>query len=305
MEALKSGASRVTESQVPEDRVQFDASRHVRLVPPLQDKDLDSYFLTFEHTASTLGWPSDKWSILLSTALKGKAQVAYASIDPVDRISYEKVKVAILKAYELVPEAYRQKFRKLRKADNDTYVEYVRDQERLFDRWCKSRKVDTKEGLKNLVLLEDFKDNLPKEVRSHLDDLDIDDVKVAARRADDYVVTHKLSENTSSSGYGGKKAGYFKAKGKKPFNGQNGQVNQGPKGSTQSQGQGQGQSSGQGANKQWCDHHGWWNHTSENCKFLFLSQHRKVVIHIRTKIMQFSLANLKVPKVTQRTQSCP
>ena len=42
----------------------FDASKDVRLVPQFQDKDLDSYFVNFEHTTTTLGWPSDKWSIL-------------------------------------------------------------------------------------------------------------------------------------------------------------------------------------------------------------------------------------------------
>ena len=67
----------------------FDASIHVLLVLQFQDKDIDSYFVTFEHTANTLGWPKDKWSILLSSALKGRAQIAYAAMDPQDRCSYD------------------------------------------------------------------------------------------------------------------------------------------------------------------------------------------------------------------------
>lgn len=46
--------------------------------------------------------------------------------------------------------------------------------------------------------MEDFRDNVPKNMRMHLDDLNITDVKTAARRADDYSVTHKLAENNGS-----------------------------------------------------------------------------------------------------------
>ena len=45
---------------------------------------------------------------------------------------YDKVRKAILKAYELVPEAYRQKFRNARKQDGQTYVEFAREKEVLM-----------------------------------------------------------------------------------------------------------------------------------------------------------------------------
>ena len=48
----------------------------------------------------TLGWPQDKWTILLSIVLKG--QIAHANMEPVDKYNYELVKEAILKLYELV-----------------------------------------------------------------------------------------------------------------------------------------------------------------------------------------------------------
>ena len=66
----------------------FNVAANVKLVPLFQDKDLEAYFSTFEHTAMTLEWPQDKWTILLSTALKGKAQVAYANVEPVDKYNY-------------------------------------------------------------------------------------------------------------------------------------------------------------------------------------------------------------------------
>jgi hypothetical protein len=43
--------------------------------------------------------------------------------------NYEEVKEAILKAYELVTEAYRQKCRSCRKRDDQTHVDFAREKE--------------------------------------------------------------------------------------------------------------------------------------------------------------------------------
>lgn len=50
-----------------------------------------------------------------------------------DGLNYDKVKSAILRAYELVPEAYRQRFRNLRKASNQTHIDFAREKAILFD----------------------------------------------------------------------------------------------------------------------------------------------------------------------------
>ena len=173
----------------------FNVAVNVKLVPLFQDKDLEAYFSTFEHTAMILEWPQDKWTILLSTALKGKAQVAYANVEPVDKYDYELVIEAILKASELVPEAYRQNFRSHAKSDSQTWTEYLKDKERLFDTWTKSRNTVSLADIKNLILLEEFRNHVAKLLRLHLDDLDVTDAKQAAKRADDYTVAHKLQGN--------------------------------------------------------------------------------------------------------------
>ena len=54
----------------------------------------------------------------------------------------DSVKQLILKGYELVPEAYRQKFRNQEKGISETYVEFARTKEQLFDRWCSSQEID-------------------------------------------------------------------------------------------------------------------------------------------------------------------
>ena len=35
----------------------FDVTKHIRLVPPFQEKEVDKYFLHFEKVAENLKWP--------------------------------------------------------------------------------------------------------------------------------------------------------------------------------------------------------------------------------------------------------
>lgn len=61
----------------------------------------------------------------------------------VDCKVYTKVKAAVLKAYELMAEAYHQRFRGWRKTGKQTYVEFARDLVLHFDRWCKAAEIET------------------------------------------------------------------------------------------------------------------------------------------------------------------
>ena len=78
-------------------------------MPPFQEKEVDKYFAHVEKVADSLRRPKDSWVLLLQIVLVGKAQEIYGSLSVEQSSDYEHVKEAILKAYELVPEAYRQK----------------------------------------------------------------------------------------------------------------------------------------------------------------------------------------------------
>lgn len=56
-------------------------------------------------------------------------------------LDYSHVKAAVLRAYELMPEAYCQKFRKLKKTDNQTFCEFGHEEMSLFDQWCQSQDI--------------------------------------------------------------------------------------------------------------------------------------------------------------------
>ena len=48
-----------------ESGVHFDITKHIRLVPPFQEKEVDKYFLHFEKVAENLKWPKELWTLLL------------------------------------------------------------------------------------------------------------------------------------------------------------------------------------------------------------------------------------------------
>ena len=52
----------------------FDVTKHIRLVPPFQEKEVDKYFLHFEKVAENLNWPKEHWTLLLQSVLIGKAR---------------------------------------------------------------------------------------------------------------------------------------------------------------------------------------------------------------------------------------
>ena len=86
----------------------FDVTKHIRLVLPFQEKEVDKYFLHVEKVAENLKWPKEHWTLLLQSVLIGKAREIYTQLTVEQSSSYDTVKELILKAYEMVSEAYRQ-----------------------------------------------------------------------------------------------------------------------------------------------------------------------------------------------------
>lgn len=99
------------------------------------------------------------WALLLQCNLVGKAQEVCAALPIDDSLNYDTMKLAVLRAYELVPEAYRQKFRVCSKTAKQTFVEFAREKRSLFEKLCVSTKIITLDELQELILHEDFKNS--------------------------------------------------------------------------------------------------------------------------------------------------
>lgn len=178
----------------------FDVSRQIRLVPQFHEQEVDKFFLHFEKVATSLHWPPGSRTMLLQSVLVGKAREVYSALSVEQSADYEIVKREILKAYELVPEAYRQQFRELKSKEGQTYMEFARQKEALFNRWCTSQRVgDSFDKLKQLVLLEEFKGCVPVKVKTYLEEQKVEELQRAATLADDYKLTHQSVSSTTEN----------------------------------------------------------------------------------------------------------
>ena len=179
----------------------FNVASYARLVPEFAEKDVDKYFLAFERAAGSLKWPKDQWPILLWSKLKGKALATYSALAADQAGDYDILKQEILKAYELVPEAYRIKFRRMQKNSHITHVEFAREKTTLCDRWLMSLNVQGDfDKLRELLLLEDFKQTVSQEVKTYLEEHKYEKLMDAAKAADEYALTHKQYKAGNSQG---------------------------------------------------------------------------------------------------------
>ena len=169
----------------------FDVIKNFQAVPSFQEDDVDMFFLHFEKLATNLNWPKDHWTILLQKAFVGKAREIFAQLSVEQSQKYEYVKDVVLRGYQLNPEAYHQKFRNCQRDINQTFVEFARVKEQLFDRWCHSKKVNMDfEKLRQLILIEEFKRRIPFHMTTFIDEKQVENLQQAADLADEYFLTH-------------------------------------------------------------------------------------------------------------------
>ncbi len=169
----------------------FSLTSNLKLVPKFNEEDPDVFFTLFERMAEMRDWSNDNCVALLQCVLSGKAQVVFSSMSIDDCRDYDKVKSVILKAYECVPEAYRQRFHLQKKEEVQTHLEFVRDLKRNFNRWCTALDIKTIKDLTHLMVLEQFKNTVQSRLAVYINEHNVETPEEAAMLADDFVLTHK------------------------------------------------------------------------------------------------------------------
>ena len=122
--------------QLPRSSDRLDIN-NLRLLPRFNEKDPDTFFLLFQRVAKARDWLDADCALMLQSVLSGKVQEAYSSLTVEDSSSYNKIKAAVLKAYEFVPEAYRRRFRSWEKKNGQTYAEFASDLSAQYKRMVK------------------------------------------------------------------------------------------------------------------------------------------------------------------------
>ena len=73
--------------------------------------DLDAYLQRFERFETAAKWEKAGWATKLSALLSGRALDVYSRLSEEAASDYHKMKIALVKRYDLTEHGYRRKFR--------------------------------------------------------------------------------------------------------------------------------------------------------------------------------------------------
>ena len=175
-----------TQELINKTKNRFKASEATTLLPTFDETNVDGYFRTFESLAGINNWPEDQWLIILYPKFTGKAQRVFNTLEQFD--NYQTVKSSIISAYEITPEAYRQKFRGLTKVFAHTFIEFATEKKRLLQKWMDSTNTSTFKELVNLIVLEEVKSKMPQNILRHVEEKGATTWENAAEMADSYAL---------------------------------------------------------------------------------------------------------------------
>lgn len=133
--------------------------KDIRVNALVDSDDIDVYLSAFERLAEANKWPTTQWATRLAAALTGKAREAFTRLSMNDAGDYGKLKDAVLRAYNLTPEAYRLKFRSGKRQKDETHMQFAVRLQSLFDRWISGDKVTNLSELQDLLIREQMLDS--------------------------------------------------------------------------------------------------------------------------------------------------
>ena len=135
----------------------------LKLTKSGESDDVKAYLTTFERMMAADGVDRSQWVYRLAPHLTGKAQQAYAAMPTEDASTYDEVKAAVLRRYDISTETYRQLFRKARLKEGETHWELATRLLDLASKWTKE--CTTVRGVVEMIVKEQLLDTMPALVR--------------------------------------------------------------------------------------------------------------------------------------------
>ena len=153
--------------------------------------DLDAYLQRFERFAETAKWKKDGWASKLSALLSGRALEVYSRLSEQAANDDDKIKIALMKRYDLTEDGYRRKFRASKPEVDESPEQFIVRLDRYLLRWLElSDTAQTFDGLKDLIVKEQFIDSCPKDLAIHLRERAPKTLEKIAKIADQYLEAH-------------------------------------------------------------------------------------------------------------------
>ena len=115
----------------------------------------------------------------------------YSRLLEVAAKDYDKVKIALMKRYDLTEDGYRRKFRASKPEVDESPDQFVVPLDRYLLWWLElSDTVRTFDGLKDLIAKEQFTDSCPKDLAIHLRERAPETLAKIAKIADKHLEAH-------------------------------------------------------------------------------------------------------------------
>jgi len=130
---------------------------------------MDSYLGRFERFAEIQKWKREHWAVYLSALLKGRALDVYSRMPPEQTGDYDRLKDALLKRYTLSADGFKKRFRTAEPEAGETPSQFLTRIDNYLERWIELAEVTKSyEGLKTLIVQEQYLNTCPKEMAMHL-----------------------------------------------------------------------------------------------------------------------------------------
>ena len=184
---LAQGRNDTERAEVREDRAKAPK------LPSFVDgkDDLDAYLQRFERFVTTAKWEKTGWASKLSALLSGRALEVYSRLSEEAAQDYDRVKLALMKRYNLTEDVYRRKFRASKPEVDESPEQFIVRLDRYLLRWLELSNTERSfEGLKDLFVKEQFIDSCPKELAIHLRERAPETLVQIAKIADQYLEAH-------------------------------------------------------------------------------------------------------------------
>ena len=151
--------------------------------------DLNAYLQRFKdlHLMQKGSKPDGPLSPLLSE----HARDVYSRVSEEDAINYDKMKLALMKMYDLTENGYRRKFRESKPETGESSDQFIVHLSNYLVRWLKLSNTErTFQGIKDLIVKEQFISFCPKELAVHLPERAPETLEEIAKIADQYLEAH-------------------------------------------------------------------------------------------------------------------
>ena len=169
------------------------AGRRSTTLDAIKADDIEAYLTTFERMMKAFEVKREKWVFKLAPQLTGKAQQAFAAMNPENTAE---VKKAILRRYDISEETYRQRFRTAKKAEGEAYLELATRLRDLLEKWTAS--CTTLEALKEKIVVEQLLEMMPRDLRIWINNRKPTTGEEAGKLADSYIHSRRLESQEPS-----------------------------------------------------------------------------------------------------------